>query len=442
MVQARHFSTTLGHPSRKLGRFARYLSSAAVLFAAAGLLLSPGCSSECSGVMVEGVCEELCDNAACAQNHVCVANDCRPFCSDQGDCPLRYNCVPVAGADGKPLGNVCFQLDYAKNGSTGQNSPCTSDAECDALRGFSCADGRCVRSCATHDDCGPLGLCAGEGAERSCTQTDGEFGPGQFNTRCPDGDECDASAGFECVGIGAGDADAYCTKVNCAESSDCAPGYACIDQRGDHGPCAPACGFAGFPNDEDCVPVEEIDQPGSEWRCGSVSLLRKACIKQDYCTPCETDADCGALPGQICAKDATGTKICTTLCDERLPGACPFGSASSCRVYDEELGLPTCGHKFERCLGDGNACEPCVVDADCGPNGYCYETPSSRERLCIDLDFTCTADSECPESPGGVIMDCLLSSSEVSPTSPLYQKCFAPNVATSLTITRHGCWRL
>ncbi len=49
---------------------------------------------------------------------------------------------------------------------------------------------------------------------------------GGFYTSCPSTTECDTEAGFECVGSGVGDLDAYCTK-GCGEDSECPTGFVC-----------------------------------------------------------------------------------------------------------------------------------------------------------------------------------------------------------------------
>jgi hypothetical protein len=90
-----------------------------------------------------------------------------------------------------------------------------------------------------------------------------------------------------------------------------------------------------------------------------------------------------------CASDAGS---CSTPCD------CPMGNTCACE------GSPYVGDAGNVCVG-GN----CVVDADCGPGGYC--SPSMSEGgacarfvgfFCHTSGDECVDDTECP-SPGSCI---------------------------------------
>src|SRR5262249_51807015 len=144
---------------------------------------------------------------------------------------------------------------------------------------------------------------------------------------------------------------------------------------------------------------------------------RKVCRQREFCASCETDADCLAQPNQVCAKDQTGEKICTRLCD---PGtrSCPWGNAAECAVFDEDLGLPTCAHRFGKCHGDGETCQPCRTSDDC-PNGACTSSQFTGERWCVNFDTTCECkngvgntgtcdDGGCPPSPDNLTVQCLV----------------------------------
>jgi hypothetical protein len=90
---------------------------------------------------------------------------------------------------------------------------------------------------------------------------------------------------------------------------------------------------------------------------GANDQTEDRCVRRSFCSPCETDADCLGVPDRICARDASGDKICTKRCDPAVV-SCPWGNASECGVFDPEVGAPTCSHSFVSCRGTGKACEP------------------------------------------------------------------------------------
>lgn len=329
---------------------------------------------------------------------------------------------------------------------SGRYTPCQASPECDEAHGFACVNGECSYECRTHQDCANVGHCdvvTLEGERRSFCVRDAEPEPsGRLYTACPDGDECETSA--VCVGAGPGDLDAYCS-VDCFQDSDCAAGYYCgVINRS---PCEDACGVAGVESDPRCVPAEQIGVLQA-YHCGELGgVERSVCRQREFCATCETDADCLGVPDQVCAKDGSGEKICTKLCD---PGvrSCPWGNASECGNFDEELGVPTCGHRFGSCHGVGKTCEPCRGNADC-PEGVCATSPFTSERWCINLSTRCECkngvdasgvckDGGCPQSPGGLAVSCIGDE-----TSTLSGICYAGNSATEGLFggsQQTGCW--
>jgi hypothetical protein len=146
-------------------------------------------------------------------------------------------------------------------------------------------------------------------------------------------------------------------------------------------------------------------------------------------------------PNQVCAKDESGEKICTRLCDTGVR-SCPWGNAARCSVFDEELGVPTCSHRFGSCHGTGETCEPCRSDGDC-PGGVCTGSQFTGERWCINLSTRCEcakadasgtcSDGGCPDSPGGLPVLCIAEE----------QVCYAANAATDTPLgssPQTGCW--
>jgi hypothetical protein len=307
-------------------------------------------------------------------------------------------------------------------------------------------EGECNYPCRSHADCVEVGHCDSrvvDGTRQNYCARDEELPkPGTLYTACPNGDECLDDR--LCLGAGAGDLDAYCT-VDCTSDDECLPGYYCGSIR--RGPCEDACNFAGQPTTPNCIPSDLIGD-GQPYQCGDLGLVRTVCRQRDFCTPCQSDADCLAVPNQVCAKDAGGEKICTRLCD---PGrrSCPWGNAATCDLFDAELGEATCSHRFGACRGTGEVCEPCTVDADC-PGGVCFGQQFTGERWCINFGTACSCpngadatgtceDGGCPDSPGGITVLCV-----GEPTSDLFNTCYAGNSSGTGSLLddspQTGCW--
>lgn len=330
----------------------------------------------------------------------------------------------------------------------GRYTKCSSDAVCDVASGFRCVGGSCLYNCQTHFDCAGVGFCSelpsGEPGKKYCSPSADAPPVGGFYTSCPSTTECDAEAGFQCVGAGVGDLDAYCTK-DCSEDDECPTGFTC--DRVSVTPCEEACGVAGDSRDPTCVPVTSIGD-GKQYQCGRLGPEHSICVRRRFCAACETDADCGTAPNLVCARDESGEKICTQACDPAVSGACPWGAAAQCGVWDSELGVPTCSHRFGACHGSGAPCEPCTSDADCKDTGLCYGSSFTGERYCIDLSIACSCDTAtnglcegggCPDSPSGLPMLCYVGSDVESPGICLGANSNAA-LGPLLVSSQTGCW--
>lgn len=329
----------------------------------------------------------------------------------------------------------------------GQYTKCFSDAACDTANGFRCVEGSCLYNCQTHFDCAGIGFCTAvpslEG-RKFCTPSADAPKLGGYYTRCPDGTECDVESGFECVGAGVGDLDAFCTTA-CTGDDECPTGFVC--DRVSATPCESACGVVGDPRDPACVPSSEIGA-GKKYQCGRFGPERSLCVRRKFCSTCETDADCGTTPNLVCARDRSGEKICTPLCDPSVLGACPWGAAAECAIWDEELGVPTCSHKFGSCRGSGAPCEPCTSDVDCADTGLCFGSSFTGERYCIDLAIPCFCDQAlnglcegggCPETPGGLTMLCYVGANSSGEGICLGANSNAEQ-SRLITASQTGCW--
>ncbi|HKY35705.1 MAG TPA: hypothetical protein VJN18_07200 [Polyangiaceae bacterium] len=422
--------------------------AALMLLGLGAVLTSAGCDSDsdCQG----DECKAPCRDSDCAEGQRCVQNECRDSCTTDSDCPGVQVCSGFRFASGEE-GRYCVILPGtvipdAGDPIPGRFSPCESHAECDEAHGFSCMGGQCNYPCRSHADCVEVGHCDSrvvDGQRESyCVRDEEPAQPGALYTACPDGDECLDST--LCLSAGPGDLDAYCT-IDCSTDGDCLPGYYCGSLR--RPPCEDMCGFQGQPENPRCVPTDQIGE-GLPYQCSELGITRSVCRQRDFCTSCQSDADCLAVPNQICARDASGNKICTRLCD---PGAksCPWGNAAECDLFDTELGEATCSHRYGACRGNGAVCEPCTIDADC-PSGVCYGQQFTGERWCINFDTRCECpngpdatgtcdDGGCPESPGGVTVLCI-----GEPASDLFNTCYTGNSSGTGSLLNDspqtGCW--
>lgn len=406
-------------------------------------------------------------------------------CADDTECDTYrgYQCVTVDGtaecrATGCTSSSECDDgfckgggdaggesVNYCQPGSDGRSGDCSSNSDCDQFGGFACVNNTCALSeCTKHSDCQGFGLCSFGGTDSEgntvnfCDPTllaGEEREAGQFGTNCVNGPD-DCAEGFDCLGAGEGDLDAYCTKFDCTSDDDCGTGYHCARVRVGSAPCAAGTcpGIGGDPTDPECVGADAIG-PGKQYECGALNLRRNVCRRADYCSPCETHEDCLAEAGQVCAKDVGGVKRCTVPCDPDTR-SCPWGNASTCNVFDEDLGFATCAHRFGSCTGEGKSCEPCVTSTDCGDTGFCASSPNTGEKFCVDLATECSCEGfpslgqsnpyaceggTCPASPGGLKLTCYGFLDD--PTSVINNRCFGANANQGTIFAsspQQGCW--
>ena len=414
------------------------------------------CAPKCEGVMNGDRCETPCDDAACAAGSKCVDNACRPACKASSDCLAGEPCEARVSDHGTQ-GKYCVGPGSRTGGTDG--AACGASVDCAEIQGFRCIGGKCTLTCETHAECGASGSCTGtakdaEGTTVFTCASDGlPRAKGQYGTPCPNGDECDAANDFVCIGAGSGDVNAYCTRRFCASDGECPSGSFCsssnahliVDGQSDlQPPCADTCGLTGDETAPDCVPLTDIG-PGKHFQCGRVALVVNVCLHREFCSTCDSDADCRGVPNQVCAKDESGQKICTVLCDPNLD-SCPWGNAAACGKWDPSLGVATCEHRSGSCHGTGSSCDPCVQQTDC-PNGWCNEARFSGERYCVDTTVACSCPSGttqtctgggCPVTPGNRPMTCYGGSSYAS--TPVAGLCIGAPADAAERASKESCW--
>lgn len=410
-----------------------------------------GCAPKCAGVETNGVCETTCHDDACVTGSKCVDNACRPPCSAASSCAPGEHCEKRI-TDYGASGSYCVgQAPHAAGGKGTAGAHCASSGDCATTSGFRCIEGSCTLSCETHAECGTTGSCTGTSKDtegrttHTCEPDDFPRAAGQFGTGCPKGTECDAANDFRCVSAAAGDIDAYCTKKFCAKDTDCPTGSFCSESLARQSPCEDTCtGLPPDPTATDCVKASDIGA-GKNFRCGPVTLVTNVCLHREFCNTCDSDADCRGKPNQVCAKDESGEKICTVLCDLDL-NSCPWGNAAGCGTWDKTLGVATCEHRFGSCHATGKSCEPCVDQADC-PDGWCSEAQFTGERYCVDTTVTCSCPKGttgacggggCPLSPGSREMNCWGGTSFEG--QPGFDQCVGAAADSTQSASKESCW--
>lgn len=354
-------------------------------------------------------CEGKCNPSLCLEGNTCVNNRCVLKCSSHTDCLAdgTQDCMAAVEDDTNDPIFTCQK----NNKPYGTGAICAFGNECAGVH--SCKD--------TGTFCDPM-QCGGNPKE--CKRDESYcYGRQDCNAgQCHDGSPCfvfdcevaDCTTPLSCLTSGPGDANAFCTKQDCASDADCAGGYYCGVTRDPHGICNssnPAKGdnnLCGHTSDP-CINASDLGKTDSTFE-GQLCILRKTCIKRDTCAPCETDLDCSQIPNSRCIALANDMKKrCAPTC--KVSSDC--GPSYECLPVDPAApdGEHACYHRFGACVGTGQFCEPCVDDTDCGPltgSSICLEA-SDGSKGCVDLKVlnqACTTNADCPKAPNGQNAEC------------------------------------
>ncbi len=419
------------------------------------LVVLLGCSQRAKSDCDAGDCS-TCRDDTCQDGARCVFGQCQASCAGRDDCEGREVCARVRtdhGAEGqfciaesRVSGSGDNDGASGDNDAPGKTRSCETSEDCSDQREERCVKGTCQVACLQHAHCGSAGYC-----DEATTDDDGNpvrlcvadafpRGPGQFESSCVDG-RADCADDFVCITAGEGDLASYCTTGGCQADAECPTGYYCHEQRVRVAPpCEDQCGLRGAPGTENCIPKADIG-PDKTYQCTEGGIVEHVCRRKDYCTPCDSDADCAALPNQVCAEGPDGERSCTTLCDPARP-SCPWGSASECAVFDRKLNRHTCGPRAGSCRGEGGSCTACLDDRDC-PSGFCIVEAYSKERYCFDATTSCECDDNaaacvgggCPMTPGGLEMNCYADLG-----GPFQNVCLGAATVPGDPSSRAGCW--
>lgn len=287
-------------------------------------LRSLACVAVLLGVSILAACsdDEKCDNSKCAKGNTCLPlngeTKCRKTCESNSDpatsCPFGYICTAQEGG----------------------------------IPSF------CVQGTARRDDGKPL-----------------EARPsGQWGARCQANLKmanpgCDGEQGFLCYGDSPTDGDAYCTRYDCTQDSDCGAGFWC-----------------GKINTTPNVETSKRKKVGE---------VQNVCLRRNYCAPCKTDLDCPSIGGTVqhCVADDSGATTCAPECT----------SSKNCNVEAKctnfGQGWKACAPRAGVCVGDGKLCSPCRVDTDCG-DGACIKGQYTTERFCAAKSESSCGTSDAP----------------------------------------------
>lgn len=267
-----------------------------------------------------------CDPAKCATGNVCIAegseNKCRRPCSSHGDCPTNYKCQ--IGSSKSYCVADTLQITAKDTGQWG--SPCNSQ----------------------------------DGIENAA---------------------CDGDQKFKCFAKSPTDADAFCTRYDCAQDTDCRSGWYCGAVR---------------------------SSPNAESSTISWGTDSRLCLPQTFCAPCASDLDCSQKTGPTyCVAGTDGAKFCATEC----------GDDTGCDKWADCKAAPSgknvCTPRAGVCKGDGKYCAPCRSDGDCkAGGGACLQAnQGTNEKFCSGLSA-----SDCTKNSQGQVTHSECPTPEITPT--------------------------
>jgi len=383
-----------------------------------GVLLSlpvVGCieqeTVECAGgIRIGDKCFPQCEADKCLEGNICVGHLCRLVCHSHRDCDWpRQECRPPA-ADQKVTGDAALTAEAAQFGACTDvgrvfadstfGTPCPDGGECWGTvcpNGLECDVNACPDGAGVPhpEQCVPDVAACG-GVQPCNIGTCGEEGPPCVVVTCPY-NECTP---LHCLSAGQGDADAYCTRHDCQQDSDCPGGWYCGVTRDPHDICGPtcvggSCSDDGDPctldgecqkgnnrscgtTDEPCIQPNDFNLDGRSLFEGGLCLLRRTCLKREPCARCTSHVDCSGDSQMLCS-DIAGQHVCTKIC----------GDDGDC-LRDETCmpSYPTC----ERTVAVG--CGDLMPESPACPHLPCLD------GICRMADGTlgpgCSTSAECP----------------------------------------------
>jgi hypothetical protein len=290
-------------------------------------------------------------------------------------------------------------LVLAACGPANIGTKCSSNGDCGGgkdpkcVPGFNSGPKICTHVCFNNADC-PFGYdCAATDTNvgKTCNQVTYAFDkktgdPLLFAKPCPTDDSV-------CQGTGDKNAMPMCRKGNQPSEAKPVP----LDSDPD-AYCTGSCNT----NDDCPLPMKcDADYDGV-----------KKCLKRNVCDECQSDDNCGYTGGvfrsdfNVCVpvtRDGKSGFYCSKQCvsDGDCPGAAKRSKWMTCQPATDADGNAgnVCLHWYGACTGDGNICDPCRTQDECGAGLKCidnpygsYSYPLTGERMC---NKRCSMDSDC-----------------------------------------------
>jgi hypothetical protein len=355
-------------------------------------------------------CAAACVTASCPAGNVCADGQCSLLCSRHSDCPEErgFRCATGVADDGSGPAQVCRPGAVARApGGYGASCGLHLDADCDAAHGFICpgrqndVDAFCTKLDGCTDDSGcPSTMYCGTMARRGCVR---------LGVSCSTQSQCDAFPGFTCAPDGTGRK--FCTnEASChTQPDDCDIGFACQSLTGDGTrynlarACVPRRACAPCQVDLDCADVGSAcvpDQNGEGFCTRTCEPGGTSCdpgagcmatARGNYCVPrsgtchgdatpcsaCRDNGDCGPQ-GRCQLIEETRERFCIEPC--AAGGTCPNAPGGSTMTCCTDPA--TCGSVINTCLPDpadnpyprsSSGCwlQPCQTNADCPAAQLC-----------------------------------------------------------------------
>lgn len=414
-------------------------------------------------------CYDVCDESACGENAICIAENQNPVCS----CPPGYRADPVPEAGCKPAdacshcapSAICEitstgdQICKCPQGYTGypESTGCFPIGQCphgdsDCPNSARCVNGRCVDKC--HDLCGPNMICTIKNGEAVCAcPSKFRFVSGLAKDGCiRDAFVCNSD--YDCgTGICS---NGQCT-VACRNQNDCADGEYCSNNRcmikcSGHNQCpeGQACkqGICsiGCRSNADCGPNLSCYNSQCQNSCeDNVCGPNALCKIENHATKCECPAgfEGNPLPEQGCVR-VPSTCVSTSRCPNGhmcIANLCqvPCSDHTSCAVgerCDNNVCAKVC-YTNNNCLpgeicNERGTCQSgCLSEADCPPTQICQGGKCKCGRGFIGTPFGCSDIDECSER--------VCHSSAICENTPGSYKCICPEQTVGDPYTAPGC---
>ncbi|HEY3448085.1 MAG TPA: hypothetical protein VGK67_17140 [Myxococcales bacterium] len=238
--------------------------------------------------------------------------------------------------------------------------PDTGPRPCDPSKcaeGNICVQNKCMLACARHTECPDESYdCRSVEGSLVCVPNGMPLGEGQFGYPCGATGTC--ADGFRCMG-GAGDPSSYCAREGCGTDQDCPGNYSCVFRD-----------------------VAVNPDAGVDAAFSTITV----CQRRGFCAPADSLVDCNNENASF-GKDSAGRGWCLKGCTAAERYGC--GAGNECV---ETAAGGQCWPRAMTCEPSEKFCSRCASSVDCGPGGYCYADPYTKEPMCVT---PCSADSDC-----------------------------------------------